>query len=382
MNMDTELEFNMEVELPKEIGKLNPEVESQNNLNNLISNTNISEPYINHLMDIKSKSVYDKWSKRYSDYAKTRNIEENNVTTFMNWLCSMNDSKQFAPTTIVTAGSCVNSRMKLSNNINFMNHILVKDLIKKICRNHAPKQAAAFSSEQIEQFVLNASDSLDIEVKKLIAQIGIQGALRVSELVNLEYNDVTFLENGAVDIFIKKSKTDPASKGHHFIITPNCNPKLCCVTRLQKYMDLMDTKMGRLFRKISPSGKPTRQPIGINTMGTLPRFIAHFLDLTNVDEFSGHSFRRTSATLLSEQGVSLVELKQHGRWKSSSVAERYVNNTKVAKMKTSNLLQNSTDACSSNVVRKIIGQTSKSLESKSFDNCSFSNCSINIVNND
>ena len=45
-------------------------------------------------------------------------------------------------------------------------------------------------------------------------------------------------------------------------------------------------------------------------MAAIPRFIATFLELPNVDEFSGHSFRRTSATLLSEKGMGLLELKE------------------------------------------------------------------------
>ena len=66
-------------------------------------------------------------------------------------------------------------------------------------------------------------------------------------------------------------------------------------------------------------------------MAAIPRFIATFLELPNVDEFSGHAFRRTSATLISEKGMGLLELKQHGRWKSTAVCERYVDNTVVKK---------------------------------------------------
>ena len=98
-------------------------------------------------------------------------------------------------------------------------------------------------------------------------------------------------------------------------------------------MDLLDPKTGRLFRSATKSGKVGRQPIGINTMGAIPRKIAEFLQLANIAEYSGHSFPRTSATVLSEKGIGLVELKQHGRWKSTSVCERYVNNTICKKMK-------------------------------------------------
>ena len=75
-----------------------------------------------------------------------------------------------------------------------------------------------------------------------------------------------------------------------------------------------------------------------------------------------------SATLLSEKGMGLLELKQHGRWKSTAVCERYVDNTVVKKMKTSNLLQNVDE-----------GSVSSNDEIVTFTNCSFVNCNINMV---
>ena len=73
-------------------------------------------------------------------------------------------------------------------------------------------------------------------------------------------------------------------------------------------------------------------------MEAIPRKIAEFLKLADVAECSGHSFRRTSATELSGKGIGLVDLKQHDRWKSTSVCERNVNNTICKKMKISNMI--------------------------------------------
>ena len=227
----------------------------------------------------------------------------------------------------------------------------------------------------MEAFVLNAPDTWDYGLKKVIAQVGIQGALRVSEMCPLTFEHVTMLPNGTVSVTIKSSKTDLAGRGHSFIITANANPRIGCVTRLRQYWSLFPNRSGRFFRKISAHGKPTCQPVGINTMGKIPRFIASYLKLSNVDAFSGHSFRRTSATLLSEQGVSLVELKQHGRWKSSTVAERYVNNTDVAKKKASNLLQNVSNC-------ELRATSSHTSSTHTFENCNFASCSVNIVYKD
>ena len=326
----------------------------------------MSEAYMQDLMTIKSSAIYDKWWNRYNLYSSERSKNVDDVTTFLNWLCSM--KQQFSGSTIISAGSCVNSRIKLLHQKNFMDHMLVKDVIKKLHRNHVPKQACVFTKEQIDRFVLNAPEHMHFLVKKLVALIGIQGALRISEITNLEFNDITFMPNGSVNVRIKSSKTDTAGRGHSFIITPNCDKKLCLVIRLRNYINDFNIKSGKLFRNVSKVGK-LLNPIGINTMGRIPRIIAEFLELSNADEFTGHSFRRTSATFLSEKGIGLVELKQHGRWKSSSVAEGYVNNTNVAKTKASNMLQNVVE---NGVV------SNETLGPSAFLHCSFVNCNISM----
>lgn len=340
------------------------------NCNMKSSSDQICEPYQNHLMAIKSAAVYAKWWDRYSKYANGRNVEVTEVTTLLNWLCSMKQSNEYAPTTIISAASCVNSKMKIIYQINFMEHMLVKDMIKKLQKISSPKQSAVFSMEQIESFVLNAPETLDYKIKKLIAMVAIQGALRISELCNLQVSDLTFPNDGSLSIRINYSKTDQSGKGHSFIITPNCNVRLCLVKRMKDYLELFETRTGRLFRSATKSNKLCKLPIGVNTMGVIPREIAKFHNLPNIQEYSGHSFRRTSATVLSEKGIGLLELKQHGRWKSSTVAERYVENT-VAKMrKTSDMIQNID-----------VNQKSNPGDESIFVNCSFNDCHINIVHN-
>ncbi|CAH2005047.1 unnamed protein product [Acanthoscelides obtectus] len=56
------------------------------------------------------------------------------------------------------------------------------------------------------------------------------------------------------------------------------------------------------------------------------RFPKQYLIFFNLKilSYTGHSFRRSSATLLVESGRDLMTLKQHNGWKLSTVAEGYV----------------------------------------------------------
>ncbi|KAJ8949161.1 hypothetical protein NQ318_012910 [Aromia moschata] len=69
------------------------------------------------------------------------------------------------------------------------------------------------------------------------------------------------------------------------------------------------------------NGKCINQVVGKNQFYKVPETVANFLQLENPNSYTGHSFRRSSATLLVESGGDLMTVKKHGGWKSSNVAE-------------------------------------------------------------
>ncbi|KAJ8981030.1 hypothetical protein NQ317_007852 [Molorchus minor] len=64
-------------------------------------------------------------------------------------------------------------------------------------------------------------------------------------------------------------------------------------------------------------GKCTKQCVGINSFGKMPSEIAAFLKLPNPELYTGHSFRRSSATLLATSGEGLTDIKRLGGWNSA-----------------------------------------------------------------
>lgn len=86
-------------------------------------------------------------------------------------------------------------------------------------------------------------------------------------------------------------------------------------------------------------GKPTRQNMGHNTISGAPAKIANYLKLPNSNQYTGHSFRRTSATILADNGGDILSLKRHGGWKSSTVAEGYVEDSLAEKRRIAKMVQ-------------------------------------------
>ena len=70
----------------------------------------------------------------------------------------------------------------------------------------------------------------------------------------------------------------------------------------------------------------------------MPSVVAEFLNLVNPKMYTGHCFRRTSATLLADSGANLVTLKRLGGWRSSAVAETYIEDSVEKKKKVSKLV--------------------------------------------
>lgn len=81
----------------------------------------------------------------------------------------------------------------------------------------------------------------------------------------------------------------------------------------QKYTKLRPLIIGhcRFFIQYR-NNSCTVQPVGKNTFGAIPKAIAQYLQLPNAANYTGHTFRRTSATLLADSGADITTVKRHG----------------------------------------------------------------------
>jgi malonyl CoA-acyl carrier protein transacylase len=90
--------------------------------------------------------------------------------------------------------------------------------------------------------------------------------------------------------------------------------------------------IGRLWRIWrEKSSKFINSPLGRNNIAKIPCQVASFLKLPNAKSFTGHSLGRIATTLLADMGVSLINLKRFGRWKSDNVAQSYIDQSTALK---------------------------------------------------
>lgn len=151
--------------------------------------------------------------------------------------------------------------------------------------------------------------------------IAIAGACRIDELKKMAVNDIQ--EKGNVLVFkIPDSKT---GRSRSFTVTDKMCEGVNPITIYRKYRSLRPAHTPHNFLFIFYRlGKCSTQPVGIHTIGKIPSLIATYLKLSEPKMYTGHCFRRTSASLLADTGANILSLKQHGGWKSTTVAEGYL----------------------------------------------------------
>lgn len=71
------------------------------------------------------------------------------------------------------------------------------------------------------------------------------------------------------------------------------------------------------------NGKCTQQVIGINTFGAMPKLIAKYLGLPQPERYTGHSFRRTSASMLADTGADFRTLKRQRERKLDDIPQGF-----------------------------------------------------------
>ncbi|KAJ8985471.1 hypothetical protein NQ317_015010 [Molorchus minor] len=159
--------------------------------------------------------------------------------------------------------------------------------------------------------------------------LGIAGACRTDELVNLTVDDIEDVGSSLI-VKIPNTKTKIP---RIFVVTDVGN----MLELFRKYLSLRPphVKHKRLFLYYK-AGKCSSQPVGKNTMGKIPSVVASYLKLPDVACYTGHCLRRSSATLLADAGVDITTIKRHAGWKSTTVAEGYVENSIENKTKIAN----------------------------------------------
>ena len=145
---------------------------------------------------------------------------------------------------------------------------------------------------------------------KAIILIGFSGGFRRSELVNIENEDVEFVEEG-VKIYVKRSKTDQSGEGMIKAIPYFDNNQFCPVIALKNWLKILDKSQHKIFN-ISDKN--------------VALIIKKYANLAGLDskKYAGHSLRSGFATSTAESGAEERNIMAMTGHKSTEMVRRYI----------------------------------------------------------
>jgi integrase len=152
--------------------------------------------------------------------------------------------------------------------------------------------------------------------------IGFAGGMRRSELVGLNFNDLSRVCAG-LKITIQRSKTDQAGQGR-VIAIPHGRTRYCPVSYLDQWFAQMEDTTGAIFRGCTKGSiKPSRNRLSVEAVAiTIKKRVKDIgLDPT---QYSGHSLRAGYVTSAIKAGAAEHAIRRQTGHASGTTMERYI----------------------------------------------------------
>ncbi|XP_015523067.1 uncharacterized protein [Neodiprion pinetum] len=299
----SEIEFvdcKEEPDVVESAGNASPDI--LESVNNVAANT----------LPQRSREKYESVYEKFMQWKKTRKTTSFSEHVLMAYFIEL--SKNLKPSTLWSHYSMLKSTIGAKHKVDMSTYARLSAFLKRQATGYHGKKSKVLTSNDVENFLNNAPDNQYLATKVALV-LGVTGACRREELCNLTIKDID--DNGSMAlIVIRRSKTNKLRSftvvGEFYNIF-----KRYAVLRPKNVMS------NRFFLNYQ-NGKCTQQVIGINKFGGMPKQIASYLNLPEPETYTGHSFRRTSVTLLANAGADITTLKRHGGWRSNRVAEEYI----------------------------------------------------------
>lgn len=205
-------------------------------------------------------------------------------------------------------------------------------------RGIAPRrQARAIGLAELRAMVtaLRRDQSIRAARDRTMLLVGWCAALRSSELVALNWSDITGAPEGCI-VRVRRSKTDQEGRGELVGLPWLPDPEVCAARALCALREIVidlfiesPTPIADAPVFLGSSFGPGRQKLTLaradkKAVTRAVKRAAAAAQLPSPETFSSHSLRRGLATEGERQGVPSRVMRVHGRWKSIESYERYV----------------------------------------------------------
>lgn len=200
---------------------------------------------------------------------------------------------------------------------------LVKMVLRGVQRQHGKpqRQATPILKEDLTVMLSHAPDNLKGDRDRALLILGFCAALRRSELVSVQVEDLEFNAQGLV-LTIPRSKTDASGAGEK-IGVPFGRGKTCPAGLVRLWLEKSGRETGPLFVSFRKGGTMTDQQLSDRAISDIIKHYAAKAGLPP-ERHSGHSLRSGLATSAAMHGVSSWKIRAQTRHKSDAMLARYI----------------------------------------------------------
>jgi len=189
-------------------------------------------------------------------------------------------------------------------------------------RGVAPRPKTALLVDELRAAVATCGQRrIDVRDRALVL-LGFAGALRRSELVGLDVDDVGCEGEGLV-LRLPRSKTNQEGELEEVAVLYGSDPRMCPVRALQAWLAMSGISEGPLFRAVDRAGRVGRGRLTARIVGERVKKIGARSGLDS-QSYAAHSLRSGFATSAARANKSEAAIMRQGRWKSIPVARRYI----------------------------------------------------------
>jgi len=200
----------------------------------------------------------------------------------------------------------------------------VRELLHGMRRTHGIRPACvdAVLTEDLRRLIEHLPQTrLGLRNRALLL-LGFAGALRRSELVGLDVEDIQECEDG-LRMLLRKSKTDQQGEGRLIGIPYGSNILTCPVRAYKDWQQESGIKSGAVFRGMDKGGRMISHRLSGRAVAEVIQRAAAQAGI-DTKRYSGHSLRAGHVTTAARAGVATHAIMQMTGHRSEKMVRRYI----------------------------------------------------------
>jgi integrase len=241
------------------------------------------------------------------------------------YLASLAESH--APTTIRRRLAAIGKMHRFNDLPWTPSHRDIQEPLRGLLRQYGRpvQKAAALTLEMLRRLVATCDNSARGRRDRALLLFGFAGALRRSELVALQVEDVA-VAAGGLRLRIARGKTDQAGEGAEIGLPRGKHADTCPVKAFQAWQAVAKRKAGPLFRRISTAGRIGEAALHPDAVR---RILAHRaqmagLEIEGFERLSPHALRVGFISEAYGKGVRDEDIMRHTRHRDLRTMRGYV----------------------------------------------------------